>query len=515
MGEQGAAAGTPLALAATLLAGTILVFYIYQQLKPSKSRLPGPLFSWPFLGDTIEFATTDPTKFLFGRFKRYGRVFRLSLLGFTAYVTADPEALRPLLADEGGHFTIPVQTFTALMGAYNLQAHKEVHAAWRKVLMAALTGSGMAKLVPGVVAVMGRHVEGWAQAGRVELYEAARTLGLDLAVDVLSGVKLEERGIQPAWLKSRMADFLGGLYGLPLALPGSPLAKALAAKEELLRVLVPAVEGRQQELLKLWEDNDRSAAAVATKLASSPETATIADANLLGFTARGCTTPRDAAMTVLHAVMGAADTTRFALFNTWAILAMSPRVQDLIYEEQKKVVAENGPELTYKTAMSMPYLDAAFKEAMRLLPASAGGFRMLTKELRVGDVLLPPGTIIWFHALLLQTLDPVLWDGDTSVDVPVHMDWRNNFEGAFRPERWLSEETKPRSYYIFGQGAHLCAGMVLVTLEVKLLLAMVLRKWRLQLEVPDMLARAELFPYTKPAKGTGGMRLIAREQPVA
>lgn len=79
----------------------------------------------------------------------------------------------------------------------------------------------------------------------------ARTLGLDLAVDVLSGVKLEERGIQPAWLKSRMADFLGGLYGLPLALPGSPLAKALAAKEELLRVLVPAVEGRQQELLKL------------------------------------------------------------------------------------------------------------------------------------------------------------------------------------------------------------------------------------------------------------------------
>lgn len=67
MGEQGAAAGTPLALAATLLAGTILVFYIYQQLKPSKSRLPGPLFSWPFLGDTIEFATTDPTKFLFGR----------------------------------------------------------------------------------------------------------------------------------------------------------------------------------------------------------------------------------------------------------------------------------------------------------------------------------------------------------------------------------------------------------------------------------------------------------------
>ncbi|KAG2446202.1 hypothetical protein HXX76_000795 [Chlamydomonas incerta] len=509
-----AAPSAPLAWIATLLAGAVLVFYIFQQLL-GKSGLPGPLFSLPLLGDTIEFATTDPTKFLFGRFKRYGRVFRLSLLGFTAYVTADPEALRPLLADDGGHFTMPVQTFTALMGSYNLQAHKEAHSAWRKVLMAALTGSGMAKLVPGVVAVMSGHVEGWAKAGRVELFEAARTLGLDLAVDVLSGVKLAERGIDPAWFKSRMSDFLAGLYGLPLALPGSPLAKGLAAKEELLRVLAPAVEEQQAELLKLYEENGRSAAAVAAKLAGCPDTATIEDANLLGFTARGYTTPRDAGMTVLHAVMGAADTTRFALFNTAAILAMSPRVQDLIYQEQKKVVAEHGPELTYKTAMSMPYLDAAFKEAMRLLPASSGGFRMLTKELKVGDVVLPPGTTIWFHALLLQTLDPVCWDGDTGVDVPAHMDWRNNFEGAYRPERWLSEETRPRSFYVFGQGTHLCAGMVLVTLEVKLLLAMLLRRFRLELEVPDMLARAELFPYAKPVKGTGGMRLVPREQPVA
>ena len=50
------------------------------------------------------------------------------------------------------------------------------------------------------------------------------------------------------------------------------------------------------------------------------------------------------------------------------------------------------------------------------------------------------------YSYLLHCLDPVLWDGDTSVDVPAHMDWRNNFEGAFRPERWLSEETKPKYY---------------------------------------------------------------------
>jgi cytochrome P450 len=47
---------------------------------------------------------------------------------------------------------------------------------------------------------------------------------------------------------------------------------------------------------------------------------------------------RDTALSVLHSVMAAADTTRFALFNTLALLAQLPAVQDKIYEEQQQVV---------------------------------------------------------------------------------------------------------------------------------------------------------------------------------
>ncbi len=75
----------------------------------------------------------------------------------------------------------------------------------------------------------------------------------------------------------------------------------------------------------------------------------------------------------------------------------------------------------------------------------------------------PAGTLIWYNTWLLQMLDPALWDGDTSGDLPRHMDWRNNLEGIFQPERWLGEEAKrPRASYVFGGGAHLCAGMLLV-----------------------------------------------------
>lgn len=47
--------------------------------------------------------------------------------------------------------------------------------------------------------------------------------------------------------------------------------------------------------------------------------------------------------------------------------------------------------------------------------------------------------------------------------------------------------------------------------EVKLLLAMLLRKYRLQLHTPDMLARAsQMFPFVIPRRGTDRVLLEPR-----
>ncbi len=72
-----------------------------------------------------------------------------------------------------------------------------------------------------------------------------------------------------------------------------------------------------------------------------------------------------------------------------------------------------------------------------------------------------------------------------------------------------------RTWLSYAEALHAAPGVGPCTQEVKLLLALVMRKFRLELETPDMLTRAQLFPYTVPAKGTDGMRLIPREQPLA
>ncbi|KAG2446203.1 hypothetical protein HXX76_000796 [Chlamydomonas incerta] len=519
----------------TLVVGLVALALWASGIVGNKLHLPGPHITWPFLGDAVELGiTSDLSRLMFSRFKKYGNVFRLSMLGHTAFVVSDEVALRGVLSDDGAIATIPFRAFSDLMGEYGTQSVKEIHGPWRKLILAAVSGRGLAELLPGVAGVMARHVAGWAKAGRVELFRAAHGMGLDLSTDVIANVHFES--LDRDWFKQQMRTFTAGMWGLPVRLPGSDYSAALAAKERLIAALMPEMRQAHAAMLRRWEAAGRSGAALAGALLDEqerqreaarqaaaaggqhkapPPDLSIKEAMLTAYFIGGHTALRDAPMTILNAVVAAADTTRFSLFTFWAMVAQSPRVQDAIFAEQQQVVAAHGPELTPAALAAMPYLEAAFKEAMRLLPSGGGAVRHLTKELRAGNVTLPAGEWVWYHPHLMHCIDPVLWDGDTSVDVPAHMDWRNNLEGAYRPERWLSEETRPKYYYTFGSGMHLCAGVQLVYMEVKLVMAMLVRRFRLRLPVPDMLTRCtRVFPFMQPVPGTDHVELLPREQPL-
>ncbi|PNW77203.1 hypothetical protein CHLRE_10g426600v5 [Chlamydomonas reinhardtii] len=509
----------PIGLLLAMIAGALVAFFL---LARKEKRPLGPMFTLPILGDTVALALSEQSRFMFSRYKKYGSVFRLNLLGKHMYILSDLEALRGPYRDEGAIPEVPFPTFKLLMGDFNVAGGgKHIHGPWRKASLAALGPAGLQSMFPPVLRVMQSHLSEWEAAGRVEVFQSARRMGLELAVDVVADVELSP-AVDRAWFKQQAETWLYGMWGLPVPLPGSALAKALAARKVLLRVLGQELAADHEDYKSRWTELGSSGAAMADDLVAKASAAPGAEGAKglgaprlshvirLGLFGLGATEVEHSALAVLHAVMASADTTRFALFNTWALVAQSARVQEKLYEEQQKVIEEFGPELSYKAASSMPYMDATIKECMRLLPASAGGPRKLTQDLKVGEVVLPAGSFVWMYSYLLHCLDPVLWDGDTSVDVPAHMDWRNNFEGAFRPERWLSEETKPKYYFTFGYGNHLCAGINLAYLEIRTMLALVIRKYRLRLQTPDMLSRARYFPFVEPSPGTDTVLLEAR-----
>jgi cytochrome P450 len=127
-----------------------------------------------------------------------------------------------------------------------------------------------------------------------------------------------------------------------------------------------------------------------------------------------------------------------------------------------KLVAEveaAGPDLGGR----LDYLDATIKEVLRIRPVIPAVGRRLAAPLTLGRYTLPTGMVVVPNAYLTQH-DPALFPEPES----------------FRPERFLDAKPDPYAWYPFGGGARRCLGMAFALHEMKMVLATLLRRVRLE-----------------------------------
>lgn len=114
----------------------------------------------------------------------------------------------------------------------------------------------------------------------------------------------------------------------------------------------------------------------------------------------------------------------------------------------------------------MPYLDAVFKETLRLKPPVVFFTgRTCVEETTINGITIPKGV---------------------EVNVPVHSvhwnedNWENPFE--FDPERFTDEKSYDQLSWIpFGMGPRHCAGIKFAEMEFKLTFVEVIRRFKLEL----------------------------------
>lgn len=159
------------------------------------------------------------------------------------------------------------------------------------------------------------------------------------------------------------------------------------------------------------------------------------------------------------------ETTSNALTWTVFLLGQHPHVFANLLDELEGTLHGNPP--TIEQLGRLPLLDGVVKESLRLLPPASIGMRTTSAPGELGGFVLPKGASIIYSEFITHRL-PELYEEPN----------------RFKPERWATLDRSPYEYLPFSAGRHMCIGAGFATQEMKVVLAMLLQRYRLSV-VPN------------------------------
>ncbi|EPS70135.1 hypothetical protein M569_04626, partial [Genlisea aurea] len=202
---------------------------------------------------------------------------------------------------------------------------------------------------------------------------------------------------------------------------------------------------------------------------------------------------------VISFILAGRDTTSAVLTWFFWVLSKHPRVEDAILEEINTKVSESA---AYEEVKEMVYTHASISESMRLYPPVP-----VDSKSAVADDVLPDGTVvkkgmrIAYHPYAMGRVEKI-WGKD----------WPE-----FRPERWLQNSPDsgrltfvnrdPYTYPVFQAGPRICLGKDLAFLQMKSVVAGVLREFRI---IPVVNEPEYISFLTAKMKGGFPVRIEAR-----
>lgn len=158
------------------------------------------------------------------------------------------------------------------------------------------------------------------------------------------------------------------------------------------------------------------------------------------------------------------ETTANALSWTFHHLSRHPEMESRLRNEVSDVLAERLPQT--EDLSRLLYTSAVLNESMRLSPPIWAAERHVINDDEIGGYHIPAGSTVVVSAYVLHR----------------HQAYWSDPE-AFQPERFLQngEIHYPKGAFLpFGAGAHQCIGSHFAMMEARIILSMILQKFRLQ-----------------------------------
>jgi cytochrome P450 len=423
---------------------------------------PGPRSTWwgfPLLGDMKR----DYLGFVEKLHREHGDISYMRLVNERAYDLFTPELVREALVDNAEHLVRwerGIEVFAEVFGRSVLTTEGEVWKRQRRMLQPAFTPKRVAGYAALMVDAAAAGLDAAVPAGQNEAVVAMDALFSGLAMDVILRTLFSDRvraedSQQAAWATQTLSETAMNEMFWPVTLPDWLPLPGKAAKRHAIKCLRQLVGGHISA---------RRAQALGPHCPPRDDLLSMLMALRDDETGQGLSENEVFDQCMVNFQAGH-ETTATALLWWSHLMAEHPDVAQRVSEEVKLVLSGRNPGPDDLPAL--PWLTASLKEAMRLFPPiGALMTRRTTKAIVLGGWHIPKG------AMLRITL----WQ--------LHRDPRYFTDPqTFRPERFLPDAPAlPRGAWMpFGSGPRVCIGQHFALLEMTLLAAMLLQRYRMVL----------------------------------
>nr|QLL22066.1 cytochrome P450 [Tribolium confusum]UXX17146.1 CYP4G7 [Tribolium confusum] len=184
------------------------------------------------------------------------------------------------------------------------------------------------------------------------------------------------------------------------------------------------------------------------------------------------------------------DTTAAASSFFVCVLGCYPEIQEKVYQELREIFQGSDRPITFNDTLEMKYLERVLLETLRMYPPVPIITRVINEEIKLAsaDYTLPIGTTVGIGQFLVHR-NPKYYPNPDKFD----------------PDNFLPERCQQRHYYSFipfSAGPRSCVGRKYAMLKLKILLASIVRNFKIksvvsekdfQLQADIILKRADGF----------------------
>ncbi|MFB4420329.1 cytochrome P450 [Streptomyces sp. QL37] len=419
--------------------------------EPRGHRLTQGPSGLPLLGSLPQFGK-DPLAF-FERLRGYGDMVRWRFGRNDCVFIADPECVGELLTETERTFDQPLLgiAFRTVMGNGVVVARGTDWRRKRSLVQPSVRPRQVKSYASTMTACAVELADTWSVGERVDVKREMAALTQKIAVRTIFGVDTpadtESMGRAMDIAQQEIGKEFSGLGAvLPdwVPTPGRARIKKAAA-------VIDAEVGR---VVARHRDGDGERPDLLSRLLTAVDEtgANLSDKEI-----------RDETVTLY---IGGHETTSSTLVWAWYLLSRNPRARSALTEELDRVLGDREPGID--DYAQLPYAQAVVKETLRLYPTIWLVTGIAKEGARIGGIPMPEGTRVW------------------SSQWVTHRDerWFPEPE-AFRPERWDAEdgdEIPEYAWYPFGGGPRVCLGTRFAMVEAVLVLAVLARRFRLEVD---------------------------------